>query len=49
MVRKDGQYYLKVYDGKLQLWLWSSRDGEDDGHDSVGGDDGGLVRRRTWR
>ena len=23
VVRKDGQYYLKVYDGKLQAWLWS--------------------------
>ena len=23
VARKDGQYYLKVYDGKLQLWLWS--------------------------
>ena len=22
IARKDGQYYLKVYDGKLQLWLW---------------------------
>lgn len=24
VVRKDGQYYLKVYDGKLQAWLWSN-------------------------
>jgi hypothetical protein len=24
VVRKDGQYYLKIYDGKLQLWLWSN-------------------------
>ena len=22
IARKDGQYYLKVYDGKLQGWLW---------------------------
>ena len=22
IARKDGQYYLKIYDGKLELWLW---------------------------
>ena len=24
VARKDGQYYLKIYDGKLQGWIWTS-------------------------
>ena len=39
IVRKEGQFQLKIYDGKLQLWLWSGATAKSTGHHRRGRDD----------